>query len=120
MKFIHTPPGSGPCVKQVVKATVISRSGNEFVATNHCDTPQQKCPRADMPTGVGYHLCREVCNQPGHAEVNALALAARWGADVVGGTLIVEGHTYACDSCKAFARQAGIARLVVNGKEAPL
>ena len=63
---IHAPEGSGPCVKQQVRAYVVTRYGDIFVGTNHCVAPQQTCPRADMPTGVGYELCRSVCQQPAH------------------------------------------------------
>lgn len=122
MKLTITPQGSGPCVKQTVTATIITPAGDEFTGTNHCLTPQMKCPREGMPSGVGYELCRTVCNQPAHAEPNAILLAVGIvGRNAVrGSTLRVEGHTYACDSCKAVARAAGIARLIVAGKEVQL
>lgn len=100
----------GPCVKQVVKATVVAPNGTHFVATNYCDTPQTTCPRAGMPTGVGYELCKSVCNQQGHAEVNALKLA---GKHAKGATVYVEGHSYACENCTRAAHAAG-ATIVVG------
>lgn len=118
MIYINAPEGSGPCVKQTVRAYAVASDGRVFVGTNHCMTPQQTCPRADMPTGVGYELCKSVCNQPAHAEVNALQLAQDHG--VYPCTLIVEGHTYACEPCKSAARMVGISRLVVAGKEHPI
>lgn len=105
----------GPCVKQVVTATIVTRSGERFVGTNHCLNAQSICPRADMPTGVGYELCRDVCQQPAHAEVNAIAAA---GASAAGATLYLEGHTYACEPCKAAAAAAGILSVVVGSPEA--
>lgn len=105
------PDGSGPCVKQTVVATIIDLDGVRHVASNHCLTPQQTCPRAGMATGVGYELCRDVCHQPAHAEVNAVRLA---GEKCKGATLYLEGHTYACEPCKQVAREAGIVEVVIG------
>lgn len=102
---------NGPCVKQTVTAAVVAPDGRRWVATNHCERPQTVCPRAELPTGVGYELCRSVCQQPGHAEVNALALA---GLGALGATLYLEGHFYACDSCKTAAQNAGISNIIVG------
>lgn len=105
------PEGAGPCVKQTVTATVVSKKGVHYVATNHCLTPQATCPRAGMPTGVGYELCRDVCHQPAHAEPNAIKLA---GKHARGGTLYLQGHTYACEPCKAAAAAAGIVEIIIG------
>ncbi|CAE6839498.1 hypothetical protein [Paraburkholderia nemoris] len=105
------PAGSGPCVKQTVIATVIALDGERFVATNHCMNPQTSCPRAGMRTGAGYELCKSVCQQPAHAEVNAVAFA---GEAAQGATLYLEGHTYACESCKSAARAAGVLEIVIG------
>lgn len=102
---------SGPCVKQTVTATLIAKSGKRYVATNHCDNPQTVCPRGDMPTGVGYHLCREICQQKAHAEVNAITLA---GADAMGAKIYLEGHTYACEPCKVAAANVGAEIIVAS------
>jgi deoxycytidylate deaminase len=107
----YAPKGSGPCAKQTVKATIITQNGTRFVGTNHCLAPQTTCARAGMPTGVGYDLCKSVCRQEGHAETNALRIA---GANAAGSTLYVEGHTYACDSCKAAALEAGVTEIVIG------
>ena len=107
----HQPTGSGPCVKQTVTATIVAANGDRFIATNHCMNPQKKCPRGDMPTGVGYELCKSICQQTAHAEVNAVSFA---GEAARGATLYLEGHTYACESCKTSVRSAGIERLIVG------
>jgi hypothetical protein len=109
--------GIGPCAKQTVRAFVVSPNGDTFEGTNHCEAPQKECPRQGMPTGQGYELCKAVCHQPAHAELNALELA---GERARGATLVIEGHTYACESCRAAARAAGIVRLVVAGQERSL
>jgi deoxycytidylate deaminase len=107
----YAPAGSGPCVKQSVMATIIAVDGSRYIGTNHCMRPQATCPRASMPTGVGYELCKEVCQQEGHAEVNAVRIA---GEKTRGATLYLEGHTYACDNCIATATAAGIDRVVIG------
>lgn len=105
----------GPCAKQIVTATIITASGERFVGTNHCLNAQSVCPRADLPSGVGYELCRDVCEQPAHAEVNAIAAA---GDQAEGATLYLEGHTYACDPCTEDSRAAGIVRLLIGAPPA--
>lgn len=101
----------GPCAKQTVTATIIASDGTRFSATNYCLMPQRTCPRSGMPTGHGYTLCREICQQPAHAEVNALQLAK---GKAQGGTLYLVGHTYACESCTKAAQEAGIVRIVIG------
>lgn len=92
----------GPCAKQTVTATIVTPDGRRFVGTNHCNNAQMTCPRAGMPTGVGYELCKSICQQEAHAEVNALRAA---GEHARGGTLYLTGHTYACEPCKAAASE---------------
>jgi pyrimidine deaminase RibD-like protein len=87
-----------------VTATVRAIDGREFTATNQCRV-SAPCPREHLPTGVGYELCN-----PEHAEVRAVRLA---GEAAIGATLYLEGHTYACEPCKAAARDAGIIQIVV-------
>jgi tRNA(Arg) A34 adenosine deaminase TadA len=111
------PAGSGPCRKQAVHAEVRCTDGTIYEGSNSCLRPQPTCPRKGMPTGTGYELCVSICQQQGHAEVMALLAA---GKHAQGGTLHVNGHTYACEACKGAARLAGIARLVVDGTEQPL
>lgn len=101
------------CAKQVVKATIVTTDGRTFVGFNNCNRPQVVCPRGDMPSNVGYHLCKEVCGQPGHAEIMALQ-AADW--DVEGATLILEGHKAVCPTCMKALNAAGIARIEVKEK----
>lgn len=101
---------TGPCAKQTVTATIISPDGLRFVGTNAVARPQPSCPRRGMPTGVGYELCDTVCQQAGHAEVQALRKA---GNSARGSILYLEGHTYACEPCKAAVTAAGIVEIVI-------
>jgi deoxycytidylate deaminase len=106
-----TPEGSGPCIKQTVTATIVTPQGERYVATNHCLTPQPVCARAGLATGVGYDLCRSVCAQPAHAEVNAVNFA---GKNAIGAVLYLEGHTYACDNCQRIAALAGVVEIRIE------
>jgi len=107
----YVPVTRGPCIKQTVTATIIARDGRCFVGTNYCTKPQNTCAREGMPTGVGYDLCKSVCGQLNHAEVNAIKAA---GEASLGATLYLEGHTYACDRCKASMSEAGITDYVIG------
>ena len=102
----------GPCAKQVVKAVIVSKEGHVYEGTNYCNNFQSICPRDTQgyKTGEGYHLCKDICDQPAHAEVNALKEA---GKDAEDATLYLTGHTYACDSCKSACSSAGISKIVI-------
>lgn len=100
---------NGPCAKQRVVATLIARDGLRFVGENDCENPQTECPRAGLATGEGYHLCRSICHQTAHAEINAIAAAT---GHTDGATLYIEGHYYACDACRLACDAAGIAEIV--------
>lgn len=99
----------GPCAKLTVIAVIKTRDGETFGGTNACRNPQTECPR--LP-GEGYEKCHTICDQIGHAEVNALRAA---GSRAHGGTLHVYGHHYACAACQNAAQEAGIGDLVVGG-----
>lgn len=109
------PEGAGPCVKQTVRSTIVTPSGDRYVGTNWIAKPQGFCPRAGLATGVGYELCRDVCQQAGHSEVQALKLA---GPAAKGGKLYLEGHTYACEPCLDAAREAGIVEVIIGAPPA--
>ena len=98
----------GPCAKQTVTATLVAADGSRFVGTNAVSFPQHSCPRAGLPTGVGYELCADVCGQTAHAEVNALRAA---GEAAKGAVLYVEGHFYVCPACTLAAQAAGVFRI---------
>lgn len=106
------PKGASHCLKQIVKATVVSTSGQMFTGFNHTTKDNGGvCPRADMRSGEGYDLCRDVCGQSGHAEINALLNA---GEQANGGVIYIEGHTYACDACKSKCDEYGIVSIIIG------
>lgn len=100
----------GKCVKQTTIA-IIENNGRYWVGSNWVENQQSECPRKDLPTGVGYELCKNICNQPYHAEVDACHQAGK-GAE--GGTLYLIGHTYCCDDCKKIMDLFGIKEVVIG------
>jgi hypothetical protein len=98
---------SGPCAKQEVVATLFTPTGGTFVGTNRCYNPQPVCPRdiQGMGPGEGYHLCQEICQQPAHAEVDAIRLA---GKHAKHGLIVLTGHQYACGNCQQAAHEAHV------------
>lgn len=108
--LVYPSHGAGPCAKQTTIA-VIESNGTFYVGSNWCNTPQQTCPRKDLPSGVGYELCKSVCNQNAHAEVDACQKA---GKNANGGTLYLVGHTYCCDNCKSVMAAYGIKDVVIG------
>jgi len=98
------------CVKQEVTAVIECLNGDVYMGSNWCGNPQEKCPRQDMPTGIGYEKCRDVCRQQAHAEVDACANAGKNARD---GTLYLIGHSYCCDNCKKVIREHGIKTVII-------
>ena len=101
----------GPCAKQRVVAEITTPAGERFYGENLCFRPQQTCPRQNYPTGKGYHLCKSICVQSGHAETNALAEA---GDKARGATMTIYGHSYACNDGRRAAEAAGIVEIRCN------
>ena len=101
---------SNLCTKQTTVAVIIN-NGEFWVGTNSCDCPQKVCPREGMKTGEGYNLCKDVCKQKAHAEIDACLKA---GKKARGGTLYLMGHTYCCDECKKVMKEYGIKKVVIN------
>jgi deoxycytidylate deaminase len=113
----------GPCAKQVVTATLVTITGARFVGRNDCRAPQDDCPRMALgfARGEGYQLCREICEQPWHAETAAIAAAeAAGGAGAArGGTVWLEGHVAPCVGCQSVVDLLGISVVVGAPPEAP-
>lgn len=98
------------CVKQEVYA-MIEIDGKEIFGTNQILNDEiTECPRDKQGyvSGAGYHLCKEICNQESHAEINAIKNAEQLGIDINGAKLTLVGHTYCCDNCKSAMDIAGI------------
>ena len=98
------------CAKRRVLCKIELADGRSIVGENACLNPQQLCPRQDLPTGVGYELCKDVCKQVGHAEEVAVSLL-REGDRPTKAT--ITGHNYVCDNCKSILRSVGITEVEV-------
>lgn len=108
--------GQGPCAKQSVVALVVT-DGENYAGTNRCANPQNVCPRdvAGMQSGEGYHLCKDICQQVSHAEVDAICNAGKYKASDA--TIFLTGHSYACTDCKSAINNAEIKELrVINSR----
>ena len=102
----------GLCAKQTVAAFIITDK-DIFAGFNYCEDPQVACPRIGLPSGEGYELCRDICKQKAHAEINALEKA---GIEARGGVLILIGHTYVCRDCQKAIEAAGIKEVKIVTK----
>ena len=100
------------CVKQNV-LVVIENNGKFWTGTNWCRKPQKICPRGNMPSEVGYALCKKVCKQNSHAEIEAIKKA---GKEARGGTAYIFGHTYSCKKCIKAMKKAGIEKILIVAK----
>lgn len=104
-----------PCRKRTVIAFLVASEMNYnrvYFGSNWCETPVKpgECPRKDMATGVGYELCKQVCNQRGHAETEALRLA---GEDAIGATVYIVGHRIICEGCIEAMNNAKVKEWVI-------
>jgi hypothetical protein len=98
----------GPCAKATVTCTLVAKNGKQFTATNACNNPQTTCPR--LP-GEGYDKCTSICDQQGHAEIQAMKLA---GPLVLGAHAYIQGHTWACKDCQEAMTRAGVAAFTIG------
>lgn len=102
------------CAKARVTCRIITLDGQEFHGNNDCNNPQQVCPRiAAGSVRDDYALCKQVCEQVGHAEAAALAAAGRAQVPVVGATAYVTHHRV-CGRCEAALKARGVARIVCD------
>lgn len=97
----------GPCAKRRVVCTITTEDGRQFRGENDCENPQSVCPRAPSE---GYEKCKSVCNQSGHAEIEALRAA---GDHAYGAQADLEGHYWICEPCGRALRDAGIESVVI-------
>ena len=95
----------GHCAKKVVTCDIITLDGAKYTGMNICRNPQETCPRFD---NEGYEKCKIICQQVGHAEIEALMLAKAFGTNVKGATAIIKGIGYSCRNCQEELYSAGI------------
>ena len=98
-----------PCIKRPVYCVIVSEDNKCVFGSNWInDTSVKECPRAESPSGVDYHLCKEVCKQNSHAETDALTKATKLEVITYGASLYLTGHNYCCDNCIIAMRASGI------------
>lgn len=110
-KALLSTEGHLPCIKQSVYAMIKTVDGKMVFGTNKMLNNITICPREveGYATGTGYHLCKEVCNQNAHAEVDAIQNAHKKDMNIIGSVLTLVGHTYCCDNCIQVMKENGIA-----------
>mgnify|MGYP003740357159 CR=1 FL=1 len=101
------------CAKQTTVAIVMKDGCFISMGTNNIMNPVFSCPRIEQgcKTGEGYNLCKEICEQKGHAEEVALTQYPQ--GVYKGATVYLIGHTYACKECIDLMRSSGINELII-------
>lgn len=103
----------GPCAKRQILCIITTQYGRRYGGENDCANPQTTCPR--LP-GEGYEKCKTICQQDGHAELQALAAAKEENAYLQGASAFIRGHYYICEPCGKALRDAGIGLVeIANG-----
>ena len=115
---VKTAPRPFPCRKVRVRATLVIPGGRVYIGENgiKADPGPGCCPREGLQHGEGYELCRTVCEQTGHAEVNALGLCRADGQSTLGGVIYLEGHDRLCETCAAVCRAARVTVVRADGR----
>ena len=109
MKITSKTLENSPCLKQTTLAIIIN-DGRYYIGSNHCEEEVEDCPRETKPSGEGYELCRSICGQTAHAEIDVLEKA---GEQAEGGTMFLIGHNYLCQTCKDAATRMGIKEVII-------
>jgi deoxycytidylate deaminase len=101
----------GPCAKRQVVCVIVAMNGERFRGENDCANPQPVCPR--LP-GEGYEKCKSICQQAGHAEIEALKAAG----DLLCKTdALLYGHYWICEPCGKALREAGVKTVTIHLSE---
>jgi len=101
------------CCKRPVVAVLVTPSGEVFIGGNRITRPQPVCPRKEQgfEDRKGWHLCKELCGQVAHAEIDALNQA---GQKALGGKFYLIGHWTACDDCARAIEKAGVSLEIIT------
>ena len=106
------------CTKQSVQAMIVPLKGDIIYGMNKTLNYVTICPRVEqnMKTGEGYHLCKDICEQGSHAEIDAITNAIENNIELSGSSLYLTGHTYCCDSCLSYMSDNGIKEVYILDK----
>lgn len=104
---LKTVLGESVCAKKHIAAGTYLKGGVFVYATNHCDHEGSECPRLNVPSGQGYHLCNAH-----HAEANLAKMIEdkELGSDVVW----LVGHYWACEPCASALKSVGIKEIRIR------
>lgn len=74
------------------------------------------CPRLQQgfKTGKGWHLCKKICLQEGHAEAMAVKNAQKNNKNIKGADLYLDGHWWCCKPCWNAMIKAGIKNVYLH------
>ncbi len=88
------------CIKQPTGAVIVKDNKVMGTGTN-AGKLVEVCPRWDSPTGEGYDKCKNICQQTGHAEANAVKemMANYSESEYQGADLYLYGHWWCCKNC---------------------
>jgi deoxycytidylate deaminase len=89
---------------------IVSIDGTIVFGSNKMMNNVPSCPReeAKFVSGEGYHMCKDICGQVAHAEVDAINTALENNVNIIWSTLTLVGHTYCCDNCTAIMKKHGV------------
>ena len=96
------------CAKQRVLA-ITEIDGKIYLGENWIATPQKECPRKGLESGVGYELCKEICSQPGHAEIDLLREV---DGNLQGNDVYIFGHYYVCEYCDTALNSSNVGKII--------
>jgi len=98
----------GRCVKRRVLAVAFV-DGEVLIGENGVENEQEVCPRKDMKTGEGWELCKSVCAQSGHAEIDLIKKA---DGNLKGANVVIFNHYWVCDSCRKALEEANVGEVI--------
>jgi deoxycytidylate deaminase len=89
------------CAKKKVTCFLVAEDGSIFIGSNNCNNPQGTCPRKPWE---GYEKCKSICDQPMHAEIDALNKAG----DKAKNAKVFVVHHRVCHECRTALDKAGV------------
>jgi len=110
------------CFRASVGCVIVK--GKQIISTgyNGAPTGRQDClsigscyrKEHNIESGTRSNMCRAA---GAHAEVNAIANAAKHGVSVDNSTMFLVGHDFCCSGCQALVLNSGIKRVVLRRRD---
>lgn len=88
------------CVKQPTGAVIV-KNGKIISTGANAGKVVKECPRWGSPTGENYSPCKDICQQTGHAEANAIKemMENYSESEYENADLYLYGHWWCCEKC---------------------